>query len=137
MGSYALISRSGNEAQFASMVKRCQSAGVGVYVDAVFNHMAGPWAGEGVAGSKFGNRQYPMYSPRDFHHSRGTESSNCGVSNYDDKYNVQFCDLEGMPDLCTGCPYVQRTVADYINRMGSLGIAGFRVDAAKHQDAGE
>jgi len=132
-----LTSRSGNETQFASMVRRCKAAGVGVYADAVFNHMAGPWGGVGIAGSEYGNRSYPIYSPWDFHHVKGTDAYNCGVVNYDDKYNVQFCDLAGMPDLCTGCPYVQKTVAAYINRMAEIGIAGIRVDAAKHQDPKE
>src|SRR3984885_15142767 len=38
--SYSLdASRSGNRAQFVDMVNRCNAAGVGIYVDAVFNHM--------------------------------------------------------------------------------------------------
>lgn len=135
--SYNLTSRSGNEAAFRDMLKRCRSAGVDVYADAVFNHMAGPWGGVGVAGTPFEYRTYPMYEPTDFHHAPETTGWNCGVLNYDDKDNVQNCDLAGMPDLCTGCPKVQRVVAGYINRMAEMGIAGFRVDAAKHQDVEE
>eukprot|EP00913_Durusdinium_trenchii_P022620 g21243.t1 len=29
---------------------------------------------------------------------------NGAVNNYADKFNVQYCDLEGLPDLCTSCP---------------------------------
>jgi len=36
--SYKLVTRSGNEEQFASMVRRCNNAGVRTYVDVIFNH---------------------------------------------------------------------------------------------------
>jgi len=134
--SYNLTSRSGTEKQFVSMVKRCKAAGVGIYVDAVFNHCA-PMSGTGVGGSTFGFRSYPLYGPTDFHHAEKTEGMNCGVSDYNDLHNVQYCDLQGMPDLCTGCPHVQETVAAYLNRLAQLGVSGFRVDAAKHMDPGE
>jgi alpha-amylase len=134
--SYKLVSRSGNEAQFASMVQRCNAVGVGIYVDAVINHMAAG-GGTGTAGSQYGNRNFPIYSPRDFHHDHWDEGRNCQVSNYSDKHNVQYCDLVGLADLCTGCGYVQETIANYIKHLKSLGVAGFRVDAAKHIDAGE
>jgi len=134
--SYNLTSRSGNEAQFVDMVRRCRAVGVGIYVDAVFNHCA-PMSGVGVAGSRFGFRSYPLYGPQDFHHQGSDPSTNCGVSDYHDLHNVQYCDLQGMPDLCTGCPHVQEAVATYLNRLALLGVAGFRVDAAKHMDAGE
>eukprot|EP00418_Pyrodinium_bahamense_P095926 CAMPEP_0179039888 /NCGR_PEP_ID=MMETSP0796-20121207/15367_1 /TAXON_ID=73915 /ORGANISM="Pyrodinium bahamense, Strain pbaha01" /LENGTH=466 /DNA_ID=CAMNT_0020736223 /DNA_START=129 /DNA_END=1529 /DNA_ORIENTATION=- len=133
--SYKLVSRSGNASQFAEMVKRCRAAGVGIYADAVINHQA-PYSGVGVAGSQFGYRNYPLYNPGDFHHLPGDNGSNCGVSNYDDVYNVQFCDLAGMPDLCTECPGVQEKIAAYVNGMAKIGIAGIRVDAAKNMDAG-
>jgi len=131
--SYNLTSRSGNETQFASMLKRCRAAGVGVYADAVFNQQA-PYSGVGVAGSTFGYRTYPLYSPEDFHHLPNNLGMNCGVDNYASTQNVWDCDLSGMPDLCTGCPHVQKTVAAYINRMADLGVTGFRVDAAKHMN---
>merc|ERR1719422_1310981 len=43
----------------------------------------------------------------------------------------------GLADLCTSCNYVQTRIGQYINYLRDLGIAGFRVDAAKHIDAGE
>jgi alpha-amylase len=59
------------------------------------------------------------------------------VTDYSDQHNVQYCDLVGLPDLCTGCSYVQDTLGKYLNDLASLGVKGFRVDAAKHQEAGE
>lgn len=41
--TYNLTSRSGDEQSFASMVQRCQRAGVKIYVDAVLNHCAAAW----------------------------------------------------------------------------------------------
>jgi alpha-amylase len=134
--TYKLISRSGDEEQFVDMVNRCKKAGVGIYADAVINHIAAS-SGTSVAGSSYGGRSTPIYSPEHMHHNDGDTGNNCQITNYADKHNVQYCDLVGLPDLCTGCEYVQQTVAEYLNHMGRIGIAGFRIDAAKHQDANE
>mmetsp|Transcript_34238 Transcript_34238/g.102275 ORF Transcript_34238/g.102275 Transcript_34238/m.102275 type:complete len:472 (+) Transcript_34238:65-1480(+) len=134
--SYKLVSRSGNESQFISMVERCRKAGVGIYADAVFNHMAA-YSGVGVAGGRYGYRHYPSYTPDDFHHSPGDTGTNCGISNYNDQYNVWYCDLEGLPDLCTECESVQKEVAKYIDRMADIGIAGIRIDAAKNMNTND
>jgi len=134
--TYELTSRSGDENAFKDMVQRCKKVGVGIYADAVTNHIAAG-SGTSIAGKPYGNRATPIYSQNDMHHNGGDGSSNCVISNYADKHNVQYCDLVGLPDLCTSCEYVQKTVSDYLNHMGDIGIAGFRIDAAKHQDAGE
>jgi alpha-amylase len=83
------------------------------------------------------NRKYPIYSPSDFHHDQNNQYSNCIVKDYTNKTNVQFCDLDGMPDLYTASSTVQSTIAAYLNRLASMGAQGIRVDAAKHQDASE
>lgn len=134
--TYELISRSGDEAAFKDMVKRCNAAGVGIYADGVINHIAAG-SGTSVAGKSYGGRATPIYSQDDMHHNDGDESHNCQITDYADKHNVQYCDLSGLPDLCTSCDNVQKTVAAYINNMADLGIAGFRIDAAKHMDADE
>jgi alpha-amylase len=134
--TYNLTSRSGNEDQFKDMVKRCNKVGVSIIADAVINHMAAG-TGTGVAGSKYGSRSYPFYSPQDFHHDSNNVYTNCQVNNYYDKHNVQYCDLSGLPDLMTSSSYVQSQIAAYINKMASYGVKGIRVDAAKHQDDGE
>ncbi|OLP82331.1 Alpha-amylase [Symbiodinium microadriaticum] len=134
--TYNLTSRSGNEKDFRDMVSRCSKVGVSVIADAVINHAA---AGNGVgtAGSSYGGRSTAIYSQEDFHHNPDDTSRNCGVSNYNDKFNVQYCDLVGLPDLCTGCSQVQQVVAQYLSNLLQIGVAGFRIDAAKHMDAGE
>jgi alpha-amylase len=134
--TYDLVSRSGDENGFQDMVRRCSAAGVGIYADAVINHIAAG-SGKSIGGKSYGNRATRIYSQDDIHHNDGDSSRNCGVSDYSNKHNVQYCDLVGLPDLCTSCSSVQDKVSGYINHMSQLGISGFRVDAAKHMDAGE
>lgn len=125
--SYLLQSRSGDRAAFINMVQRCKAVGVDIYVDAVINHMASG-GGVGVAGSNYGNRQYPIYSAPDFHAS-------CTINGSDyanDRWRVQNCELVSLPDLNTGTPYVQNTLAGYMNDLLAIGVKGFRIDAAKH-----
>jgi alpha-amylase len=134
--TYKIISRSGNEDQFVDMIRRCSAKNVSIIVDAVINHMAAG-SGTGIAGSKYGSRSYPFYSPNDFHHDTNNVYTNCEVSNYNDKHSVQFCDLVGLPDLMTSSSYVQSQIVAYLKNVHSLGAKGIRIDAAKHQDATE
>jgi alpha-amylase len=118
-------SRSGSKVEFIDMVSRCRAVGVDIYVDAVVNHMTAG-AGVGRNGSIYSKYNYPgFYAQGDFH-------SNCQVSNYQDAANVQDCELLGLADLNTGSAKVQQTIADYLIGLARLGVAGFRIDAAKH-----
>lgn len=127
--SYELTSRGGNRDQFANMVQRCKASGVDIYVDAVINHMAAG-SGSGTAGNTFGAKQYPIYSPNDFHPS-------CPISSYNNRYEVQNCELVGLADLDTDSSYVQDTIVNYLNDLISIGVAGFRFDASKHMPSGD
>lgn len=40
--------------------------------------------------------------------------------------------MVGLPDLVLANDYVSDKLADYMNRLIDIGVAGFRVDAAKH-----
>ncbi|XP_061389344.1 alpha-amylase 1-like [Musca vetustissima] len=128
--SYLMTTRSGNEAQFASMVKRCNNVGVRIYVDIVFNHMAASHASVvGTGGSKAdpNSKSYPAvpYSSTDFH-------ATCGISNYNDVNQVRNCELVGLKDLDQSKEWVRDRIVEFMNKLISLGVAGFRVDAAKH-----
>jgi len=132
--SYQLESRLGTRQQFQSMVARCRESGVDVIVDAVINHMAGVSGGTGWAGTDFERLSYPgLYSPENFHRCTLTPTSQ--IQNYQDREQVQTCDLLGLADLATGQEYVQETIAGYLNDLMTLGVAGFRIDAAKHMGA--
>jgi len=134
--SYRLESRGGTRAQFEDMVRRCRAAGVDIYADAIINHMSGVGEGVGVAGSVYGRYQYPVpYDYDDFHH--------CGrhgdddIKNYQDAWEVRNCELAELADLNTGDEAVQIKIAAYLNDLLDTGVAGFRIDAAKHMEPGD
>jgi alpha-amylase len=122
--SYVLQSRGGNRGQFIDMVSRCKAVNVDIYVDAVINHMASG-SGTGTAGSAYGNKSYPAYSPQDFHNT-------CAIKDYNNRWEVQNCELVGLTDLNTSANYVQTSIAGFLNDLTNIGVAGFRFDASKH-----
>lgn len=118
--SYEITGRGGSRAEFQSMVSRCSAVGVDIYVDAVINHMAAL------------DRNFPEvpYGPNDFH--------NCTADiDYNNRFLVQNCDLVGLNDLKTESEYVRQQIANYMNDLISLGVAGFRIDASKHMPTGD
>ena len=126
--SYSIArSRSGTGTEFGDMVSRCKVAGVGIYVDAVINHMTNsPSPGIGSNGTAYSKYEYPgLYTASDFH-------APCALDNYQSAANVQECELLGLPDLDTGSPTVRQKIAAYLVMLARLGVAGFRIDAAKH-----
>ncbi|MEU8710761.1 MULTISPECIES: alpha-amylase family protein [unclassified Streptomyces] len=124
--SYKIAGRLGDRAAFQNMVNTCHAAGVKVVVDSVINHMSAG-SGTGTGGSSYTKYDYPgLYSSYDF------DDCTAPVSNYADRWNVQHCELVGLADLDTGEEYVRKTIAGYLNDLLSLGVDGFRIDAAKH-----
>lgn len=127
--------RRGSRADFIDMVNTCREAGVKIYVDAVINHMTGTGsagAGPGSAGSSYSKYDYPgIYQSQDFNDCRRD------ITNWNDKWEVQHCELVGLADLKTSSPYVQDRIAAYLNELIDLGVAGFRIDAAKHIPEGD
>ncbi|MCB9744974.1 MAG: alpha-amylase family protein [Alphaproteobacteria bacterium] len=130
--SYEIIGRSGDEAEFADMVARCRAAGVEIHVDAVLNHMA--WANadegyraEGYAGTTFARYDFPgLYGDAHFHDCRR------GIEDWSDPWEIRSCELATLPDLATEDSQVRSTLHAYLDHLVELGVAGFRVDAAKH-----
>ncbi|MBN1920287.1 MAG: pullulanase-type alpha-1,6-glucosidase [Anaerolineae bacterium] len=133
----AFTSRSGTWAEFQSMVSACNDLGVDIYVDAVINHMADievpVGVGTGTAGTSYDStvatRYYgTQYQADDFH-------TDCTISDYSDRYQVQRCKLSGLPDLDTGKTDVQAQIRAYLQALINAGVKGFRVDGAKHMAA--
>lgn len=60
------------------------------------------------------------------------KGGNGDVSNYDDPKNVRDCFLVGLADLYGRLDYVRQAITGYFNHLVDLGIAGIRIDAAKH-----
>ena len=123
-------SRSGTAAEFTDMVQRCSRVGVRIYVDAVFNAMTGQTTGVGSNGTLFTKYSYPgLYTQTDFHQPP------CAImdSDYQDNAtNVRICELDGLADLDTSAGGVRDTIAGYLDALIDVGVAGFRVDSAKH-----
>ncbi|SFS72369.1 carbohydrate-binding module family 20 domain-containing protein [Streptomyces sp. ok210] len=129
--SYKIAGRLGDRAGFAAMVSTCHSAGVKVVADSVINHMAAG-SGTGTGGSSYTKYNYPgLYSSSDM------DDCTAQISNYQDRANVQNCELVGLADLDTGEDYVRGKIAGYLNDLRSLGVDGFRIDAAKHMPASD
>uniref|UniRef100_A0A5S6QPW1 Alpha-amylase n=1 Tax=Trichuris muris TaxID=70415 RepID=A0A5S6QPW1_TRIMR len=133
--SYKLESRSGTEQQFADMVKRCHKVGIRIIVDAVINHMTGAnMSGQGSGGSYYNSTPFKEsfsavpYSAEDFN----DEVCNRNIENYNDPWEVRNCRLVSLLDLKLSRPEVQEKIATYLNHLIDLGVAGFRIDAAKH-----
>lgn len=135
--SYRIESRKGTRAQFQSMVNTCHNAGVKVIVDAVVNHMSGQEnGGTGWAGTSYGHYNYPgTYSSADFHYCG--RNGNNDIANYNDRYEVQNCELVNLADLKTESDYVRTRLATYLNDLLSLGVDGFRLDGSKHMPAAD
>lgn len=134
--SYRLITRSGNELEFADMVRRCNDVGVRIYVDVLLNHMSGDWVGtaRGTGGSvaEPSSKSFPgvPYTEQDFHPS-------CEIHDWNDRFQVQHCELVGLKDLDQSSDYVRRQLIEVLDHLITLGVAGFRVDAAKHMAASD
>ncbi|GAA2987444.1 carbohydrate-binding module family 20 domain-containing protein [Streptomyces fulvorobeus] len=129
--SYKIAGRLGNRAAFSAMVAACHGAGVKVIADTVINHMSAG-SGTGTGGSPYTKYDYPgVYSVNDLNDCQSQ------ISNYGDRGNVQNCELVGLADLDTGENYVRGRIAAYLNDLLSLGVDGFRIDAAKHMPAAD
>ncbi|XP_063317627.1 alpha-amylase [Pelmatolapia mariae] len=141
--SYNLCSRSGSEAELKDMITRCNNVGVNIYVDAVINHMCGSGGGAGThssCGSWFdaGKEDFPSvpFSYLDFNDNKCKTGSG-EIENYGDIYQVRDCRLVGLLDLALEKDYVRGKVAEYMNKLINMGVAGFRVDACKHMWPGD
>ena len=130
--NYSLtLSRSGTEAEFKNMVQRCARVGVGIYVDAVINHTTAGGSGLGVNGTHFTKYEYPnLYTATDFHQPTCAIIPETDYASNPDR--VRNCELVGLADLNTGSDSVRDKIAGYLNSLVDMGVAGFRIDAAKH-----
>ena len=125
--SYKIESRLGTRAEFAQMVSDCKTAGVEIIVDAVINHMVGGSSGKGWAGSEYAKYYHPgLYEDADFHQIK------TNIKSWNDVDEVQNAELLGLSDLATEKPAVRAKIASYLNDLISLGVSGFRIDAARH-----
>ena len=101
-----------------------------IFVDVVLNHMAGLHRqGTGTAGSPFNSDNYDFpgvpYTKIHF-------NPYCGLTSYNDTNILRDCHLLDLTDLNQRNEYVRNTIAAFLNKLIDFGVAGFRIDAAKH-----
>ncbi len=133
--SYKVASKLGTRDEFKAMVESCHDAGVKVYADAVINHMAGVEKGTGFAGTVFSHYEYPgLYTYDDFHHCAAVGGD---IANYQDRAEVQTCELSNLADLRTDLASVREKITAYLKDLQGLGVDGFRIDAGKHMPAAD
>ncbi len=105
----------GTEAEYRAMVERAHEHGLQVVADAVTNHMA-----EGVDFDAF-----PRFGWGDFRH-------NDRIRDDEDDWELQYRDLEGLPDLKQESPHVRAVLESYVQKYADAGVDGIRWDAVKH-----
>ncbi|AHG43543.1 hypothetical protein N018_10220 [Pseudomonas syringae CC1557] len=131
----SLDSRMGTESELKSMISACHAAKVRVYADIVMNQVAGDSSAtfKSTDGSEWDSQSlaYPQFSQNDFHGA-------CYIEPADYQNNaakVRDCRLNNLPDLNQSSSYVQGVAVNYMKKLLALGIDGFRLDAAKHQNS--
>ena len=142
MISYRLASRSGDEAEFWSMSRICNEHGVRIYIDVVLNHMAAPLhllvngskkdfmvntlleSNVNISSMSYSN---VTYTQLDFH------KIDCHVQfNARDAHEIRNCQWKYHPDLDHYRNGVKKHIVTMMNKFIDMGVAGFRIDAAKY-----
>lgn len=111
------------------MVARCNAVGVRIYVDVVFNHMSAlhrDTIGTGGSLADPLQRYFPDFRLEHFNQPI------CAINDYTNRHEVRNCELVGLRDLNQTNPWVRSRIVGFLNHLIDLGVAGFRVDAAKH-----
>jgi alpha-amylase len=117
---FAVIEGMGTESDLKKLTDKAHECGMKVLADVVFNHMSSMDEYKGLD-------KFPGLAPADFH-------GQCGID-YSKRDSVRNCWLGGdLPDLDQSRPRVQDVQKAHIRKLLSLGIDGFRFDAAKHID---
>lgn len=124
-------SQLGNETELSQLIQKARTYNVKIIVDTVLNHMAST--------NYFPDLKFPQFSKKDFHFP---DAQPC-ISNWTNRFDVthfwlctnDFKRRGKLPDLDTESPYVRSVHLAYLKKLVSMGIEGFRFDAAKHIEA--
>jgi alpha-amylase len=130
---YGTIEGLGSESDLTRLIAKAHGCNMKVIADVVFNHMANVDDGDQFEDLT----KYSGLTPADFHTNAGTENeSSCNLDEEDyrdgNRQQEMDCWLSGLPDLDVERPTVKSLHKAHLRKLLSLGIDGFRFDAAKH-----
>ncbi|XP_003367426.1 alpha-amylase [Trichinella spiralis] len=105
-----------------------------IIADIVINHMVGAnMEGYGWHGSYFKSTPFEEYFPSVPYNETDFHDKICdgNIEDYGNRWQVRNCRLVNLVDLDHSNPNVQASIVAYMNRLIDIGVAGFRIDAAK------
>jgi alpha-amylase len=140
----------GDTGTFKTMVTTLQQKGIRVYADVLLNHMANEagirsdlnYPGQSLLNAYAGNTSkynaLKLYGDLRYNYLSASDfGPKVCITDYNNTYQVQNYRLcggggdVGLPDLL-GSNYVVGQQQAYLNALKTIGVKGFRIDAAKH-----
>jgi len=132
--------------EFIKMIDFCHGYNIKVYVDLILNHMADFVETEtqhiGTNGHIFGKYNYTQlnnendcYAYDDFYHFEPSGNKQISMEDYcklESVWHLEHYDLVHLPKLNLDSSHVISILHKYVKYLLSLGVDGFRIDAAKH-----
>jgi alpha-amylase len=106
--------RFGDQGQLQYAIGTAHYFGLQIYADMIFNQMC-----------THPDYRYDRFSWNDFHHD-GT------ISDWNNQWQLENCDLFGLNDLAQESDYVRGELWNYLVATNNLGFDGYRLDAVKH-----
>ncbi|KAI8905815.1 glycoside hydrolase superfamily [Gorgonomyces haynaldii] len=132
---YNIGNRLGTEEDFKAMVQTCKNAGVDIVVDVVLNHNAyfglsgqggfgstNPWSSS-IKAESFPD---PGFTAEHYH-----DNICNGPIDWNNDFSVWNCQLAKLVDVATEHPYVRSKIVEFLNKLTSYGVVGYRTDIAK------
>lgn len=113
----------GTSAELEALCLAARRSGMVVLVDAVLNHMSNLPHYVSMKGRQVLSARFPRFSAPDF----------CRPGHKRDPLPYRG---RALPELNLGSPWVQSELRNYLRLLISLGVGGFRIDAARHIEPG-
>ena len=109
----------GSETELEALCLAARRLGIVVMADAVLNHMSNLPHYVTMKGRQVLSARFPRFSAPDF----------CRPGHKRDPLPYRG---RALPELNLGSPWVQSELRNYLRLLISLGVGGFRIDAARH-----
>ncbi|MBU0744419.1 MAG: cyclic nucleotide-binding domain-containing protein [Gammaproteobacteria bacterium] len=144
--SYHLSNFYGTEEEFIKMVDFCHGYNLKIYADLILNHMAEFIPEEpthvGTNNTSFTKYHYgPLNNDNDYYeyddfyhfaHQGNKQISNEDYCKLEGVWHLEHYDLLNLPKINLKNQHAATVLRKYVKYLLSLGVDGFRIDAAKH-----